>query len=156
MNRKKSVKAFSLIEVVVSMAIVVFAGFALIGLLGIGLQNTQDSRQRLQAATIAEAICSTLRGAPTNDFSTTLPGFALPSLTNSANNLGPPFAPVYLTHDGATTNSAVNASFGLAYNITTNSTGVANAYFCLYWPPQGNPTNAATSRYEIATTFGLP
>ncbi|MCE0484849.1 MAG: hypothetical protein LV479_11505 [Methylacidiphilales bacterium] len=155
----KKQTAFSLIEVVVSMAIVVFAGFALIGLLGLGLQNTQDSRQRLQAASIAEAICSTRRGAATNDLTSVQPNFPLPPLNPSsgnANNLnGPPF--LYLSWDGAITNQP-NASFGLVYNVNSTGTspGYATAYMCFFWPAQANPTNAATGHYEITTTFGLP
>lgn len=149
--------AFSLVEVVLSLGVVVFAGFALLGLLAVGMQNSQDSRERTQAATIAEALCATRRAAPTNDFTVATspqPNFPLPILTNTVNNLA---APIYLTRDGLATNAA-NASFGFLYNIygSTNSPGVATAYLCLYWPAQSAPTGAFTSHFEVTTTFALP
>jgi len=161
MTNPQATRAFSLIEVVFALAIVVFAGFALVGLLGVGLLNTQDSRERLQAATIAEAICATRRAAPTNDLSAPQPYFPLPVLNppgtgpiSNTNNLA---TPTYLTRDGMTTNAA-NASFGFLYNVnaTTNSPGVASVYLCFFWPAQASPTNPSTGHYEIATTFALP
>jgi type II secretory pathway pseudopilin PulG len=61
-----------LVEIVVALAIFIFAGFALIGLLGVGMQNNRDSKEQLQAANIAEFICSTRRGTPMTDFSVNL------------------------------------------------------------------------------------
>jgi Tfp pilus assembly protein PilV len=157
--------AFSLVEVVLSLGIVVFAGFALIGLLAAGLQSSQDSRERTQAATIAEALCATRRAAPTNDFTVTTspqPGFPLARLDVATNNLSP-LAPVYVTRDGVT-NTAANADFGFLYRITpiadsgnpplTNR--VSTVYLCLYWPALASPTNASTGHFELTTTFALP
>jgi len=159
MNSHIKPNAFSLVEVVLSLGIVVFAGFALIGLLAVGLQNSQDSRERTQAATIAEAICTTRRAAPTNDFTTALspqPNFPLPRLDN------PPVpssmtAGIYLTRDGATTNSAANGSFGFLYRVTPNTAAhVSSVYICLYWPPEASPANGNTSHFDLSTTFALP
>ena len=159
-NTSHRPNAFSLIEVVFALAIFVFAGFALVGLLGVGLSGSQDSRARTQAATIAENYCSTLRAAPTNDFTATsspIPGFPIKPLTTSPNqnDLTAPYT--YLTKDGITTNAA-NADFGFLYNITPSGTspGYATAYFCFYWPPQASPTVASTSHFELTTTFALP
>src|SRR5271154_5842435 len=102
MNITPKPNAFSLVEVVFALAIFVFVGFALIGLLGVGIQSSLDSKERNPAATIEEKICSVRRAAPTNDFTATTspqPGFPLPILSTAANNLT---APVYLTRDGAT------------------------------------------------------
>jgi Tfp pilus assembly protein PilV len=163
--RNPSEAAFSLVEVVIALAVFAFVGIALLGLLSVGLQNSQDSRERTQAASIAEQICAIRRAAPTNDFTGTAPqpGFPLPILNTAANNISP-LAPVYLSQDGTTNTTAGGASFGLLYNIipqknlapTGASSGVATVYLCLYWPAKASPTNGATSRYELATTFALP
>ncbi len=159
----KSKKAFSLVEVAVALAIVVFALFSMVGLLNVGLQNTHDSRERIQAATIAEQICATRRAAPTNDFTggtSPQPGFPLPVLQIAANNLT---TPLYITRDGLLT-SQDNADFGFVYSITpkfdpipagNTSNGVSQVYMAIFWPPHASPTSPATGRYEINTTFGL-
>lgn len=160
--RPKAIEAFSLVEVVVALAIVVFALFSMVGLLGVGLANSHDSRERMQAATIAEEICSVRRAAPTNAFpigSGPQPGFPLPPLQTATSS------PVltYITRDGALTNQP-NADFGFIYNITpvldavpagNTSNGVSQVYMCIFWPAQAAPTSPATSHYEISTTFGL-
>ena len=154
-------KAFSLVEVVLALGIVVFAGFALIGLLGVGLQTSHDSKEQLQAATIAEFLCSTRRAAPTNDLSPLQPNFPLPALNTAANNLK---TPTFLTWDGlANTSSSRPARFGLLYQITPmvptvpagNTTGTSTVYLCLYWPPSATP-GANSSHFELTTTFALP
>jgi type II secretory pathway pseudopilin PulG len=161
-------RAFSLVEVVLALGIFIFAGFALVGLLGVGLQNGSDSKQALQAATIAEAICSTRQAAPTADFTvggSAQPNFPLPILSapSVSNNISP-LKPVYLTWDGAqTTLASGTARFGLLYNIDVPanyvksvSPGAAPVYLYVYWPAQAVPTAAGTSHFELTTTFALP
>ena len=156
----RSAKAFSLAEVVLALAIVVFALFSMVGLLGVGLQNSQDSRERVQAATIAEEICSVRRASPTNDFTSgtsVQPGFPLPALNTSAG-----LTTVYVTRDGTLTSQA-NADFGLIYSITpkfdavpqNTQNGVSQVYLGFFWPARADPTKAATGKYEVSTTFGL-
>ncbi len=167
--RRKSA-GFTLVEVVLALGILIFAGFALISLMAEGFQSSKDSKQQFQAATIAEYICATRRTAPIADFSTTQPYFPLPNLTNAVatgntNNFGPSGTPVYLTWDGATTNQP-NAFFGLLYSITAPTTYVptvspaaATVYLYIYWPPQmsaSNATNGATSHYEVTTAIAMP
>jgi hypothetical protein len=144
--------------VVFALAIFVFAGFALVGLLGVGLSGTQDSRARTQAATIAESYCSTLRAAPTNDFTATsspITGFPIKPLNTSQNGLT---TTTYLTKDGIATNNVAYADFGFLYNVTSSGTspGTSTVYFCFYWPPQASPTVPSTSHFELTTTFALP
>jgi prepilin-type N-terminal cleavage/methylation domain-containing protein len=164
MSHSCNSKAFSLIEVVIALAIVVYVGFALIGLIGIGLKASGDSRRQLQAATIAEAICSTRRAAPTNDFTSGAgpqPGFPLPALTQSADDFG---SPVYLTPGGTLTTLAKgDAQFGLFYKIVAPanytasiSPGVSSVYICLYWPAAAAPSTPNLAHFEVTTTFALP
>lgn len=162
MNKGKT-EAFSLVEVVIALAIVVFAGVALVGLLGVGMQNTQDSKEQLQAATIAESLCATRRAAPNANL--TAAKFPLPVLSASANNLGPPPAPIALTWDGLTAPSISDPSarFGLLYNVIApanyvpvTSPGTTMVYLSIYWPAQASPANGGASHFEVTTSFALP
>jgi type II secretory pathway pseudopilin PulG len=162
---RRNQQAFSLVEVVVAIGVVVFAGFALIGLLTVALQTSSNARQQQQAASIIEAICSTRRAAPTADFtlsSSPQPNFPLPALTTSVNNFTAS-TNTWLTADGALTSSASAARFGFIYNIVApanyvpgSSPGAATVYMCLFWPAQASPTNATVGHYEVTTTFALP
>ncbi len=156
--------AFSLVEVVLALGIFIFAGFAMVGLLGVGLQGSSDSKQQLQAATIAEFLCSTRRAAPTQDFTVSTsvqPNFPLPVLSTTTNNYS---TPTYLTWDGAaTTLAAGNARFGLIFSImapasytASTNPGYSTVYLYLYWPPRASPKAATTGRYELTSTFALP
>ena len=161
--RRSDQRAFSLIEVVVALGIVVFCGFALIGLLSVGLRNSSDSKMQLQAASIMESLCAVRRAAATNDLSSLQTNFPLPSLASSAGNLTAS-TNLWLTWDGQLTSSSSNARFGFLYNITApasyssspTSGNFATAYLCLYWPPLVSPTNANLGHFELTTTFALP
>jgi prepilin-type N-terminal cleavage/methylation domain-containing protein len=155
---------FTLVEVVIALAILVFAGFGLVSLLAVGLQSNRDSREQLQAATLAEFYCSVRRAAPTTSFTGTSspePNFPIPVLSTTAGNLS---SPTYVTWDGAaTTLTSGNARFGLLYNITapanyvpSTSPGIATMYLCIFWPPQASTTSAGTGHFELTTTFALP
>lgn len=162
--RRRAREGFTLVEVVIALAILVFAGFGLVSLLAVGLQSNHDSREQLQAATLAEYYCSTRRAAPTANFtgsSSPQPNFPIPVLSTTANNLS---SPTYVTWDGAaTTLSAGNARFGVIYNIMapasyvpSTAPGIATMYLCIFWPPQGSTTSAGTGHFELTTTFALP
>ena len=167
MSKRESLDGFSLVEVAVSLGIVTFAVFALIGLFIVGLQGGSDSKQRFQAATIAESLCSTLRAAPTADFTLTpgsllQPNFPLPSLKTTNNNFS---APVALTWDGQKAPSLTDASarFGLLYSIIAPTTytpsinpGVTTVYLYIYWPAPASPSASSTSHFELTTNFALP
>ena len=169
---QRRIAAFSLVEVVVALGIFVFAGFALISVLSVGIQSNRDSKEQLQAANIIEFICSTRRAVPTTDISSAgtgaQPNFPLPVLFSSSwtstttgfttNNFA---SPTYLTWDGASTNQA-NAIFGLLFNITAPTSyatktnpGFSTVYLCVYWPAQA-PLTGASGHVEVTSTFALP
>ena len=164
LTSSKHLQAFSLVEVVLALGIVVFAGFALIGLMVVAVQGTRDSKEQLQAATLAESICSTLRATPSSNYSSSAfpqQGFPLPYITNSASNFTT--TPVYLTWDGVATTKA-QARFGLYYSVTApsnytpvTSPGAAVVYLSFFWPAAASsvPVNSA-GHFEITSTFALP
>jgi len=159
--RRRGKQAFSLVEVTLALGVFVFAGFALIGLLGVVVRGSHDSKEQMQAATIMESICSTRRATPLANLSAR--NFPLPPLGTSASILS---APIGLTWDGVQTTSGVAdpaARFGMIYSIvapsgytTMVSPGQAIVYICIYWPPQASPTAGATGRFEVSTSFLLP
>jgi hypothetical protein len=151
-----SIRALTLVEVVLSLAVFIFAGFALISLLGVGLAGNRDSKEMMQAANIAESICATRRATP---MLTTTTGFPLPALYPSSSNLT---SPTLLTQDGVTTTVLSNARFGLLYNIVSSPNyvagvkpGMATVYLSLYWPAQASP-NSAAGHFDLTTSFALP
>jgi type II secretory pathway pseudopilin PulG len=144
--RGHALSGFSLVEVVLALSIAVFAGFTLIALFAVGLQDGSDSRERFQAASIAESIVSARRAAPLSEslldsagglISNTPPPSTIqsgnplplkplapvnnPSFNNNVDNeLG---TPIYLTWDGAVTtaNDPNNPPrFCLIYNTIFN------------------------------------
>jgi type II secretory pathway pseudopilin PulG len=150
--------SFSLIEVVLALAIVSFAIIAILGLFSAGLKANKESYDQIQEANIASLLIATRRSAPDNTLSN-FSSFGLPNLDQNyitgTNRVG---------IDGmiaSDTNSSItNTVFNVAYGVGTNSvTGpkVANIYI-LVWPsgaaaPQ---TNNPGSYYEIYTQVALP
>jgi uncharacterized protein (TIGR02598 family) len=165
---KRQSGGFSLVEVVIALGVFLFAGIGLISLLMAGIKGSRDSAEQIQAATIAEKICSTLRAAPDVNLTggnSANPNFPIPPLNTTGSGVS---GKVFLNADGAKVGSATDpdARFGLIYQIyntlypipSGNSTaatpGVATLYICLYWPAQA-PAEASQGHYELTTTFAL-
>ena len=64
--RKAGVSGFSLVEVVIALAVIAVTFIGLIGLLGIGVANDQTSSQQTVANDIASSILADLRSTPGN------------------------------------------------------------------------------------------
>jgi len=151
------IKAFSLVEVAMAVAICSFALIAILGLFFTGIKSTGESQQEIQAANLASTLISMRMASPTNDIAA-LPNFAIP--TKSMTNL---YASVYtgannyIGTDGQTTTVA-NAVYAISCLAGTNAltgSGTAQVYLMLSWPPQLNPTNMAAGRYELTTAIPL-
>ncbi len=146
-------RAFSLIEVVISLGIIVFALVALIALFSLGLKTNKESSDQIQAADLASLLVATRRGMPTN----TITNFALPSLNRATNNT------VTVGVDGLTISAAASLgteSYKLEYQITPGTlvTNVANVYLLLWWPAAlaAAPSNNPGGYYELNTQVVLP
>jgi Tfp pilus assembly protein PilV len=149
------IRAFSLVEVVLAIAVCSFALIAILGLFTTGLQSTRESEQQIQAANLASTLISMRMATPTNDIPN-LPNFAIP--TAALSNLFAPVysVPTYVGSDGQTTTVA-NAAYLISCQAGTNSnTGnnMAQVYIMLSWPPQATAANAA-GRYELITDIPL-
>jgi Tfp pilus assembly protein PilV len=141
--------AFSLVEVVIALAISVFVLISMLGLLSEGLSVGQDSRQQMQAADLAALIVSARRASPINaTISQPTGNVLLPPLNQAL-----PATPVttWINFAGQTTTQA-NAAFRVSYQVGTNATapGVGLISLRLTWPPGANPS-VAKDQYEMTT-----
>ncbi len=128
-----------------------------------GLQSNHDSREQLQAATLAEYYCATRRARADGEFRRQPESpaeFSHPSAQHDRQQS----RDADLCRDGTTTTLAKgDARFGVLYNITapakyapSTSPGVATMYLCIFWPPQGSTTSAGTGHFELSTSVTLP
>jgi len=161
--------SFSLVEMVIAIAVISFSLIVVLAVLAEGLSNNHDSSSRLQAADIASLLISTRRATPTNS---NLTNFALPVLggTNSAGqdvvNATNYFTKVQT--DGTAVSSYTNSSSQVVYNLrcivtpSGSQNNIANVDLVLWWPPTlaasalTMPTNNPSSYYELTTQIALP
>ena len=158
-NLRPEIRAFSLAEVVLAIAICSFALIAIMGLFATGLRSSRESQEDIQAANLASTLISLRAAFPAGDI-TNLPNFAIPykALTNI---YGPAYGAGasnnYIGLDGQTTNAA-HAAYGITCMAGTTSTTlpvISQVYLMLTWPPQVSPTNPAVGRYEVVTDIPL-
>jgi len=130
-------RAFSLIEVVVSLGIISFALISIIGLFSVGLKTNKESSDQIDAANTASLLMATVRAMPTNCATN---GFALPDLNQAT----------------ASTNLFYNLYYVVGTNTGTGSK-LANVYLRLWWPLTAPmPTNNPAAYYEVAGQVALP
>lgn len=151
-------RGFSLIEVVIAIGLVAFCLMALLGLFSVGLGQSRDSSQTVQAAHLMTRIISerTARAVIAD------PDLALPRLDQAADTLGSA-TPVYLNSDGLRIASAQDAAFQLNYRVVVPSVSDANtalrkisrSWVSLSWPA-GSTVTDLTSAYEMTFLHTLP
>lgn len=144
---------FTLIEIVIALAIFAFAGVGLISLFSLGLNTGRDSTEKLLSSNIATSLLATRRAAPKN----TIQDFILPPLDVSKNNEA---QPLKLTEDGFETTDPSKARLGLIYRITAPDPSIttrsfSQVYLCFFWPANAQPAKAM-GRFEITTSVSLP
>jgi Tfp pilus assembly protein PilV len=149
-------RAFSLIEVVIAIAVCSFAVIAILGLFATGLRSSRESEQQIEAANLVSNILAT-RAAMTTNVNMNLSAFALaPSVLNGPYSTGTS-TPALLGVDGQTNATAANAAYLFTYQAGTTSltgSGAAQVYIMLSWPPQATAANAA-GRYEVITQIPI-
>jgi type II secretory pathway pseudopilin PulG len=152
MRRGDFVRAFSLIEVVLALAVMTFALVAVVGLFSVGLRTNKESSDQLQATDIASLLIASRRAQPTG----VLTNFALPPLNVALTSNS---VPVNLALDGTIAPTAAAAPFKLNYIVgTSDNPKVANVYLLLWWPGSAAkpPTNSPGGYYQLATQIALP
>jgi type II secretory pathway pseudopilin PulG len=144
--------SFTLVEVVLALAIFSFALVTTMALLSVALRTNKDSSDQVQAANIASLLVSARRAEPTNggaSFTT----FALPTLNRN-----------YVTNttqvglDG-TISTGTGAAYNLYYGVGTNAdtgSNLAGVYILIWWPLGAKmPTNNPSAYYELSTQVSL-
>jgi type II secretory pathway pseudopilin PulG len=146
-------RAFTLIEVVLALAVISFALIAILGLFSLGLKTNAESSDQIRAANLASLLVAVRRGTPTN----TITGFALPPLNIPATNT------VLVGIDGQTKHAGTPPGadvYQLEYKISSSpvSPHVAYLYLLLWWPVTlaTAPTNNPSGYYELSTETTLP
>jgi type II secretory pathway pseudopilin PulG len=144
--------SFSLVEVVIALAIFSFGLVTMMALLSVALRANKGSSDQIQASNIASLLISAWRAAPTNG-GTTFTTSGPPRLNQS-----------YVTNttqvglDG-TTWTGTGAAYNLYYGIGTNAdtgTNLADVYIVLWWPSGAKmPTNNPSDYYELSTQVSL-
>jgi Tfp pilus assembly protein PilV len=149
-TRRDAGKAFSLVEVVLAIAVISFSLLTIIGLFSIGLKTNKESSDQTEAADLASLILSTRRALPgINEAALPLP--AITNVTAPTSNS----APICVAVNGTTLTNNLPAAdlYNLNYQISPGSaTNVVNVYILLWWPVGTNPpTNNSDGYYEIST-----
>lgn len=140
-------QGFSLVEVVLALGVISFAGMALLGVFSLGLDVNRESAEELEATHIAQSLLAERRAAPES------PGLLSPlSQAGEASKL----APLFLTREGEVTGQVTEAQYGLVYRITPSDSGaVSRVYLCLFWPAAAGADHAQ-GRVELFTVIPLP
>jgi len=140
--KRRSKRAFSLVEVTLALGIAAFCLIAIFGLMPVGVQTNRNATSQTAATNIIAAVVADLRATPKN--STTSSQFNIAFGTN------PP--PMYF--DGAgqfATTLGANSRYQL--NMTwTGSTGLRYADVKVTWPAAASAANASGS-VEAFTAF---
>ena len=149
--------AFSLVEVALALAICSFAIIALLSLFTVGLHDSQESGEKIEAANLASLILSARRAAPTSS-SAASASLAIPAgaMTNAFANAYSG-GDRYVGADGTLT-TAAKAAFRIRCSAGTNAAtgdGAAMVYLLLSWPPQADPAAPNVKTYEFLSCIPL-
>jgi type II secretory pathway pseudopilin PulG len=154
-------RAFSLVEVTMSLGIVSFALIAVLGLLPVGLRSVKNANEQAGAANVLNAIADSLRTAGstdsvlyTNHFSGQTIQYSMggASLTNTWTNL---------KLDGSQETAADPKRISAVANITPPASPMTPGYavISVAWPAQAGPSwNADTQTWtkaEGSLTVGI-
>jgi Tfp pilus assembly protein PilV len=145
MFRDKEIKAFTLVEVVIALGLMVFGIIVVLGLLSVVLETNRESKGQLGAADTASHMVAARRAAPTN----TVADLVLPVINqdwNATKGTG------YVSSDGKVA-TASQAAFYATYQVGTNvgtGTRAGDVDVVLSWPAAAAAN--AQNHYEIFTT----
>lgn len=149
-------RGFSMVEVVLALAIAAFCLMSLLGLFSVGITTGRDSAEEMLAAHIAQSLVATRRAAPYADLSTTPSRethFPLPPLTE---NVEANFASaILLDVNGNETADRAAARYRLIYVITLpdDLEKPARVYLRLMWPALAATPQNIVGAYELFTSI---
>ena len=150
-RRRPGAPSFSLIEVVLALAVCTFGIVALVGLFSTGVQASKESQDEIQAANFASYLVAVRTASPTN----AIANFGVPPLPAAAGGIT---ATNFVGPDGLVTNAAA-AAYRLVCRAGTNAaTGpsLSQVYLLLSWPAAADPNGTAAKKYDLVTYIPLP
>jgi len=159
---------FSLIEVVIAMAITVFAIVSIMTLLGGALQSNRNSEQEIEAANLAATLLLQYRNALDGKRSGNLWPGNFPIKENDVDSDAAKTE--YSTPIGVAQNGLVlggvgekDVKFGLSYKLWREDLGEKAPYYLvnlglrLMWPPVAiNGKNKAVEHYDTVSSILVP
>lgn len=140
----KSLRAFSLIEVVIALGIFAFSIVGIFSLLPVAMNSSQSVYNESSANNIAASIAGLWEVAPTTGITITNTNFPLSDFFIGQSNL----STNYFDQFGRQTNLS-GAALAMLYSATTNSDPYTNSFTVsmeFYWPAGSPNTNTRTSR----------
>jgi hypothetical protein len=153
----RSVRGFSLIEVVFCLGLVTFCVVALLGLFAVGFNQSRDSGQSIRAAHLMSEMIANRVASPKD--SSISP---LPVLNKAGNTFSEQDSPIYITASGAK-ESKDKADFQVNYRVLLPSaaeqntvlSNVVRVSLVISWPAGAQLKNAS-GMYEITFCEPLP
>jgi uncharacterized protein (TIGR02598 family) len=150
MKRIRHRFGFSLIEMVISIAIATFCLITLLGLLPAGLSSNRNSSRETQAANLATSLAADLHAAAPVDSSTPLFNIALNGST-----------PLYLHEDSSIAQAPTDASQGPVYRVAVTVTppagashAASTAWIKISWDAVTDPTKTTPAgTYETVVSL---
>jgi type II secretory pathway pseudopilin PulG len=145
--------AFTLVEIVFSLGLVVFVLVALLGLLGSGVRDVGESEKRIEVANLATTLLEARLATPaaTNAISP-LPPLVLKDLPKSTASA---LTGTKIIDAGAASADGKPGAYQLTYRIWRDVTAFADSQLVrfdivLSWPAQANASKTG-NRYELHT-----
>jgi type II secretory pathway pseudopilin PulG len=153
-----TIKAFSLVEVVLSLGIISFAFAVIIALFPVGMKSNRDSIEESRAMNLLQAMIAdwqvTAWSSSTNTDGSgiTSPVYNLPNLNQITTTTSNTNSPTYVAEDGTTNSSPAGSFYRTTYTIYPSAGYMQPAYVDMTasWPAAA--TNAPSS-VEVLTTF---
>jgi hypothetical protein len=140
--RKRSISAFSLVELTIALGVITFCLLTIIGLLAIGISSTHSSTTQTAATNLLTAVTADLEAVPNITPSYT-PISAKGSVQTPGGILAINGSPVYGLHlPAGVTGSMLTYTFYVGENGITNKAPAASLYQVNIWiTPAGTPSN---------------
>ena len=142
--QSRSQKAFSLVELTLAMGVSSFCLLSILGVLPVGLESNQNSRERTAAASLARGIVADLRALAQTPSLASSPQYGIKASDT--------LSPIYLAEDGTKLPDKENARY-LA-TVTTNAASPTTFVNIRITWPAAAAADKAPGFYETATAIG--
>jgi uncharacterized protein (TIGR02598 family) len=148
---KKPARAFSLVEVVISLGIFTFCAVGIFGLLPIALDSVRSVSQESNANNIAESIAGFWQIAPGNSTSTSGGNFSMGTFTVGTAET----YTFYYNNNSFEVPSEDNATLKLDYEASplANYPGSFTLNLTFTWPPNASENSTTANRRHFNYIF---